>query len=281
LKPFEGYLVYAFAKTELVFDPLNQAPPSASKKAAASTGPLAIRFRLTDGVDASGMTFYAGTGFRTTPYFSPMGAGLEMKTVDDGGYFYKPVTRFDSLESTVEITAVHAGNVGLSVSSLSGSGVWSMDIGDLDVRLLDNQSGHVYSKSGIHSIEITQGKNSFSLFMGSTAILDARLNKILSGMPTALTMERNFPNPFFGETNIRYQIPLNIGRVLKARLDVLSLGGKVVQSIDLGSPTIGSHLVQVDGGSWSPGIYVAKLSVQSDRRTSSLSMKMINGRGGR
>lgn len=280
LFPFQGYLVYTFGKSEIVFDPFFQALTPASKTAGAQLGPQAIKLILSNGKENSSMTFFTGEHFRETPYFQPLNAGLEMKVGANGGFLYKPEVRLDSIESELVIHSKNSGFVSLSAIAMD-EGRSQLPKNLLpDIRLIDIQSGQVYGGEGLHAIQVNEGNNSFKILAGTSSSLDQRVNSTLAGMPTTFTMGQNFPNPFFSETQIRYQIPLNIGKILEVRIDVFDLGGKIIQTLKLETATIGYHAVRIGGKNWTPGIYISQLTVKTNQKVLSLERKMIHGASG-
>ena len=241
LYPFEGYLVYTFAKTEIIFDPFSQLPNPAPKKSINSSTVQALKLSLSNGKEASAMTFYLGNHFRQTPYFQPLNAGLELKVGENEGFLYKPVVKLDSIESEVIIHSNMTGVVSLSAIAIDeGHNVLSSNLIQ-DIRLIDNQSGLVYGNNDLNSIQVNKGDNSFKILVGTSSSIDQRVKSTLAGMPLTFSMEQNFPNPFFGETQIRYQIPLNIGKVQEVRLDVFDISGKKIQTVNLEDATIGQR----------------------------------------
>jgi hypothetical protein len=280
LYPFEGYLVYNFAKTEIIFDPFFQSPRPLPKQSVTATTPQALKLFLSNGKETSSMTFFSGSHFRETPYFQPLNAGLELKVGENAGFLYKPEAQLDSIESELVIHSENSGIVSLAAITMDERrNLLPNDLGP-DMRLIDYQSGQVYGGEGLNSIHVNEGDNFFKILAGSSSGLDQRVKSTLAGMPTAFKMEQNFPNPFFGGTQIRYQIPLNIGKVQEVRMEVFNLGGKLIQTLNLKSTTIGYHAVKIDGKNWMPGIYISQLTVKTHQKVLSLKRKMIYGARG-
>jgi len=269
-KPFEGYLIYAFKGTNLVFDPFIQGNAPLPKSNGAVPKSKVLHLTLSKGQDLSEMSFYSGSGFRKTPYMQAPDAELEMKVGEDGGWLLKSEPRLDSMQAEIEVLSKESGLASLQLDALNAEA--------LDAALIDVQSGHIYKKEDLHSIQVHSGSNSFSLLYG--AAVSTGVARYLANLPTAFSLDQNYPNPFRGQTQIRYQVPGNIGRVLDGHLEVTNLAGRIVESTPIEEASIGTHVLKVGNKNWKPGIYIYKLTLKTDQRVVSLKKKMICGMGG-
>ena len=272
LHPFQGYLVYAFKPTELVFDPFALPRSVAPAKRSAEVPRGTLGLVLSNGQESSSMAFYSGNAFRPTPYFAGLSSGLEMRVGGDGGYFLKPVARLDSIRTELEVFSEKEGVVTLA---MPGSGAALQ--GTYDIRLLDTQAGHVYSAKNLGAIPVDKGRNTFQLLIGTADELDREVDQYLARLPSQFSLGQNFPNPFVGETRIRFGIPAKLGKVRMARLEVFNLAGKKVAFRTVLEPVPGHHELRIGSQGWEPGIYVYALTLNTGSGLVSQTRRMILG----
>jgi hypothetical protein len=74
-------------------------------------------------------------------------------------------------------------------------------------------------------------------------------------VPTGLVLLPNYPNPFNPTTQIRYEMPIS-GEVM---LEVFTLTGQRVATLQNGMVSAGSHEVRFDAGNLANGIYLVRL----------------------
>jgi hypothetical protein len=79
-------------------------------------------------------------------------------------------------------------------------------------------------------------------------------------IPTSYALEQNYPNPFNPSTTIRYQIP-NAGQVTMKVYDML---GREVATLVDGLKEAGYYTATFDGAKLASGIYIARLTAQSE-----------------
>jgi hypothetical protein len=82
------------------------------------------------------------------------------------------------------------------------------------------------------------------------------VEKLSSDIPTKLTLEHNYPNPFNPTTSIRYQVPIAEVVTLKV-YDAL---GKEIISLANGYKTAGTYEAKFNGQNLSSGVYYYKLT---------------------
>ncbi|HTX18572.1 MAG TPA: alpha-amylase family glycosyl hydrolase [Bacteroidota bacterium] len=78
--------------------------------------------------------------------------------------------------------------------------------------------------------------------------------------PHTFSLEQNYPNPFNPATAIRFSIP----RSERVTLIVYDILGRVVAVLANGNLSAGSHTVEFDGRSLSSGVYLCRLSTETD-----------------
>lgn len=74
-------------------------------------------------------------------------------------------------------------------------------------------------------------------------------------IPSAVTLEQNFPNPFNPSTIIRYQL----NEAVDVQLDVFDMLGRKVATLVNGLVSAGSHEAQFDASQLSTGMYIYRL----------------------
>lgn len=69
------------------------------------------------------------------------------------------------------------------------------------------------------------------------------------------SLEQNYPNPFRGETVLKYAVP----ETTDVNLSIYDIHGRVVKVVVNGSKTAGTYTMQVNTGLLKPGVYYYKL----------------------
>jgi|GEM_PF-3465978 len=84
-------------------------------------------------------------------------------------------------------------------------------------------------------------------------------NESVSDIASAFTLDQNYPNPFNPSTNISYSIS-NATNVL---LEVFSINGKKVATLENNRKPVGSYTIRFEGGNLSSGVYIYQLKTES------------------
>ena len=98
---------------------------------------------------------------------------------------------------------------------------------------------------------------------GARTYLDPELivaNEGGASLPTALTLAGNAPNPFRGETELRYALPAT-GAVTLRVYDVL---GREVAVVDAGVQAAGPAAVRFDGRGLASGVYLYRVELERE-----------------
>lgn len=76
-------------------------------------------------------------------------------------------------------------------------------------------------------------------------------------MPAEFVLQQNYPNPFNPSTQITYTIP----EVAHVRLDVFSVNGQLVTTLQNGTQSAGTHTVVFDSGNFpiASGVYLYRI----------------------
>lgn len=97
-----------------------------------------------------------------------------------------------------------------------------------------------------------------------------------TSVPGAASLQQNYPNPFNPETRVVYGIPAEISDSDRVRLDIFSLDGRLVRTLDV-DRTPGWHEVVWDGTddrgrNQATGMYVQRLMVGTMVETRKMTM---------
>lgn len=87
-------------------------------------------------------------------------------------------------------------------------------------------------------------------------------------LPTDWFLGQNYPNPFNPSTNIRF----GIGATEPVRIDIHTITGQLVRSVDLGIMRPGIQTMQLDLGSLSSGLYLYRIISPSFTQTRKMTL---------
>jgi hypothetical protein len=104
-------------------------------------------------------------------------------------------------------------------------------------------------------------RRSFTTVIESTSLHESEL-------PYDWYLGQNFPNPFNPSTNIQF----GIGATEPVRLDIFSIAGQLVRSVDLGRLNACSHSISVDLARLSSGLYLYQISTPSFRHSKKMTL---------
>ena len=76
------------------------------------------------------------------------------------------------------------------------------------------------------------------------------------GLPSEITINKVYPNPFNPITNIDFYLPNNAD----IKLNILNINGRKVKELMSGNYSTGNYNIQVDGSDLSSGIYFVELT---------------------
>jgi len=132
----------------------------------------------------------------------------------------------------------------------------------------------------LHSIvESTLGTSVFlagnetDLFLGSDAttvfVYDPNATSIVDEQnPSTFTLLKNYPNPFNPSTTIS----IELAKSEQIKLEVFALNGQRIQTLMNGFQKAGSHSFQFDASSLSSGVYVLRLTSESQVATHKMTL---------
>ena len=263
LKPFEGYALYVFGKTKLTFEPLPILNPAPAAKGAGGRGNIQITAFGQSGF--SRVFLESGSGSSSLPYLPTPSSSLG---IDIGGKLLRALPSLSRVEETLVLHSSRAG-----VANLKAEG--SESGAALDFALFDPQSGEIHALSQGARVQLQAGGNTFQLIAGDKEYVAAKTAGLAASLPRVMSLSQNFPNPFKGFTEVRYTVPAGYGRVLKGRLEVMDLSGRIVQSVDLGAPGIGRHAAVIGATGRHAGTYVYRLFIRTSERSLSMQQRMI------
>lgn len=87
--------------------------------------------------------------------------------------------------------------------------------------------------------------------------------EVALGVPDALTLHGNFPNPFTGQTTIRYELP----QTDHVRIVVYDLLGRKVATLVDDEQDAGRHQIQFGARDLASGMYIVRLSANGTTQT--------------
>jgi hypothetical protein len=87
-------------------------------------------------------------------------------------------------------------------------------------------------------------------------------------LPYSWYLGQNYPNPFNPSTTIQF----GIGVSEVVRLDIISLSGQHVKTVDLGLRHPGTHAVTVDLSHLASGLYLYQISTPSFRQVKKMTL---------
>ncbi len=82
-------------------------------------------------------------------------------------------------------------------------------------------------------------------------------------LPEGYSLDQNFPNPFYGSTQISYSIPVYAKVVIK----VYDIAGREVKTLENGNREPGTHTLSFDGTPYPAGEYHYKMMVNGHSKT--------------
>ena len=93
-------------------------------------------------------------------------------------------------------------------------------------------------------------------FMKITEGQASDIHESLSAVPGQFVLNQNYPNPFNPTTKISYNLPF----AAKTTLEVFSLNGQKVMTVEQGVKSAGFNTLELDASALSSGVYLYRLS---------------------
>ncbi len=263
LKPFIGYFIHADSALKLSFNPINLFNPSLLNKKSAPNNPSnngnSLSLILNRNLQAS---LFTGTAKRQAPFLSPLEEDFSLQI---GGYFQKRLSQLNTVDETLSIHSPIATLLPLQAEWQGAAGVFA---------LLDAENNKVYQASDLDQLPLVAGENNFQLIAGSPEYVQNRISTWQVTLPKTLAIESNAPNPFRGETLLKYSLPGGLGS-LRTQITVRNLQGKVVFQQVFQPSMPGSHSLKLDGSTWQPGLYICTLAMKTSQQHYSAQRKML------
>lgn len=95
-------------------------------------------------------------------------------------------------------------------------------------------------------------------------------NEVNVNGPGKFNLSQNYPNPFNPTTKIDFELPQDS----KVNITVYDMLGKVVKVLENGTKKSGYYTINFDGNSLSSGIYIYRLTAESNGNTNTIVKKM-------
>ncbi|MBK6773574.1 MAG: T9SS type A sorting domain-containing protein [Ignavibacteria bacterium] len=96
-------------------------------------------------------------------------------------------------------------------------------------------------------------------------------NEVIVGAPEKFSLSQNYPNPFNPSTKINYDLPFDANISLK----VYDMTGKEVSKLESGYKTAGYYIVEFNASSLSTGLYVYRMTAESNGQSYASEKKMV------
>ncbi|GEM_PF-2614884 len=271
LRPFLGYAFHAKPGELLAFDPFADTLPGLNtlpaKVSAAGAVVAELEVRLESPWGASAMTISSLRGAESVPFLGTPGSGPQLRLGGGSGYMIKAVANAANIDEPVEIRSPANGSASFTLSRPFQAGT--------AMRLIDLRSGAVYDEAGAKSMAVSEGSQAFRLLAGDPAFVEARTQAFLSAAPAEINLSQNYPNPFRGRTNVELRWPAWQGGARTASLDVIDMQGRFFKHVDLGEVRVGRQVLTLDASTWSPGMYLYRLTVVTRDRSIHLQKRML------
>lgn len=94
-------------------------------------------------------------------------------------------------------------------------------------------------------------------------------NEPENNVAKSFSLGSNYPNPFNPTTTI----PFSIEKAAHVKLELLDINGRLLQTLADGRFSAGSHLISVDAGKLSSGLYMYRMT--SEKRIETRKMMLL------
>ncbi len=285
LQPFKGYAVYLQAGEMLSFDPFKLGNNALAKKSRMANlqavNPWAT-LKIGEDVNAlSGMTFFAGNKYRSIPNLPALQQKLRLKIGGGEGYLYKAVTLSDKAMSlSKKAMTVMEINESLNIFSDKTKSALLKFTSEADkdletFALWNKNSGETIQANHEVTLQLIAGNNAYQFIAGDSDFVKQTLSALQANIKDLQLTLQNYPNPFNAQTQINFTLPAGLGHYEKLALEIINLQGIRIWNKSLNDFTLGSHFIAIEPLHWAPGVYVAKLRVQTDKKTFTIKRKMM------
>lgn len=185
-----------------------------------------------------------------------------------------------SLISPASRQFVFDNHVELTWSEVGGASQYRVQLardGDFDTMVADSTLDVTNIRFGVHGYGLNwywrvsayndEGWGPWSMRRSFTTVIES--TSVNEGtLPNDWYLGQNFPNPFNPSTII----PFGIGASEHVRVDVFSMTGQLVKSVDLGVLNAGSHSVALDLSRMASGLYIYQVSTPSIRLSNKMTL---------
>lgn len=161
-----------------------------------------------------------------------------------------------ALPSAVHIGASNAGSDGNTI--VTGIAVFDVE----NVSFLSGDRGNTWAAMWDVSLQSGESLNEkMSAVRLQVLVADVVSVEDELELPTRLTLEQNFPNPFNPTTTIQYSLPA----AADVSLRVYDILGREIARLVHETQPAGVYRVSVDAGRWASGMYVYSLQAGDQR----------------
>ncbi|HPF35485.1 MAG TPA: glycosyl hydrolase [Candidatus Krumholzibacteria bacterium] len=217
------------------------------------------------------------------------GEGVDLEWAAGGGYDVYWIVAGEWLEYTITAAETGLYDIVPHVATVPGFGNFTLSIDNEDVSGVRNVTStggwQFWTPIRIENVPLTAGRHIMRLDFDSETDLNGwlfSLNYIdvegphpvgveSAATPTALRLDRGYPNPFNPSTTLRFELP----RAGRAELAVFDAAGRRVATLVDGVKTAGAHRAvwdgrDAEGRTVQAGVYFARLQTADGVETGKL-----------
>ncbi len=270
LKAFSGYAYHTRTNDTLIFDLFaDSVPPNPLPKI--SSWPTLIKVAVLMPTTSSQMYLTTQSSEQSIPYFPAPGAGVELRLGGGQGFLLKAIPNLQAMDEPLTIRAMQDGYAAFSVG-LSAELLYAANV---RIRLIDLGTGKVYAEPELADLPLFKGSHNYRLLMGTAAFVEERVTGFLNEIPQSIGLSQNYPNPTRGVTRFLFAWPAIQSQERHAVLQILDTRGRELHKVPLEHIQVGRQELTLDFKNWKPGIYLYRLTVFGDGRTTHLQKRML------
>jgi hypothetical protein len=274
LQPWKGYLLWNGNKSSLLSDKVSLSPVEhvqlAKAGAAGSETQIGVRIasgQYRDGIAVIGFGYTGDDNDRLNllkPPFYPK--PLELSLVVEGGGGLPYLTDYRGDLGKGQSWLLRVKNQTGDRAVLEFSGLEALP-GGIQAILLDESRAKVWElkKENVEYASKNSNEEVFTVLIGTPEYLESYVREFRNNT-IAFSLEQNFPNPFAGQTTVRYTVPSPEGSKQPVRLQVFNSQGRLVAELVNGQQSSGAYTVQWNGTEMNgrplpAGTYVYRIKV--------------------
>ncbi len=154
----------------------------------------------------------------------------------------------------------------------TSTGVYSTTLLDGNNTNWIKESPEIIGSAVAEAIDYRSSDKTIAIGTHGRGIFIGTANNIDGEAPSTFTLAQNYPNPFNPTTNIQFYLP-NSAKVTLTVYDVA--GRKIATLLDNNQRAKGTHTVSFNADSFASGVYLYRLSAESDNGKSFVQSKKM------